>query len=326
MCILLASAAADRCGGGVCEGNGPEGRSLLQTDAASSLKQDYGTVNDDRDMAAETDDHERKSLTKTLDIDVKMMEGEFAKMNEKMKVIENTLGVTTASATSDATTEDKTEEASLQQTASEPNDSSLRARISTLETNVADLLSRTISVETDVGVAHTSLLDATTDPVIGLANRAIALHLKVHDLQGRIAKMEHEVVNGLKPDATLMEKEVDILDHKVNALKMNVQGPDSLLEVGASSEKGLKSQVSDLETRVGELLSTTAALETELHGPSNEPVTGEALLQEEKTNGNQGLAARMSALKEKVSNLKSRVFTLEHHVNGLVTGLYVEKK
>lgn len=324
MCILLASAAADRCGGSVCEGSGPEGRSLLQTDTASSLKQDYGAVNDDRDMAAETDDHERKSLTKSLDIDVRIMEGEFATMNEKMKVIENTLGVTTASGTSNATTE----EASLQQTANESNDSSLRARISTLETNIADLSARTISVETDVGVAHASLLDATTDPLIGLASRAIALHLKVHDLQGRIAKMEHEVLNGLKPDATLMEKKVEVLEHKVNALKMKLQGPDnsSLLEVGASSEKGLKSKVLDLETRVGELLSTTATLETELHGPSNEPVTGEALLQKEKTHGNQGLAARMSALKKKVSNLESRVFTLEHHVNGLVTGLYTEKK
>jgi len=317
-CILVATAAADRCSGAICDGNVPHGRSLLQKDAASSLKQDYSVVDDDRDIGAETDDKKRKSLTKSLDIDVKIMEREFTNMNEKMKVVEDTLGVTTTSSGKSDATEAKKEEASLQQTATEPSDS-LLARMNLLETNIADLLSRTEAVETEVGVARVSLLDVAKDPVMGLANRAIAVHVRVHDLQKRIAKMELTVINGLKPDAMLLKKDVETLEGKVNALRVSVQGPAaSLLGIG-SSEEGLKSQVSDLETRVGELLSTTTTLETEVHGPpsSNKLVSEEALLQEEKSHGKHGLVPRVSVLKDKVSNLKSRVFTLEHHVAGL---------
>merc|ERR1719329_817869 len=295
---------------------------LFEKDAAS-LKQNHFVASDHRDV----DDNERKSLTTSLDLDVKIMEGEFSRMNEKMRLVENTLGVAAAAsgATTEETTEETTEGTALQQTDVEPTDP-IRDRINLLETNVADLLSRTIAAETDVGIAHVSLLHTTTDPVIGLANRAITLHVKVHDLQGRIAKLEHTVVHSLKPDATLMTKEVEVLEGKVNGLKTSVQGANaSLLEVGSSSEEGLKSQEVDLETRVAELMSTTTSLETEVHGLSNQGVIEEALLQEESMHEEQGLAPRMSVLKVKVSKLKSRVFALEHHVNGLVTGLYVEK-
>merc|ERR1712062_359296 len=108
-------------------------------------------------------------------------------------------------------------------------------------------------------------MGTTDDPLMGMANRAIALHVKVHDLHGRTTSIEHTVLQSLKPDATLLTKEVEILEVKVKTLKTSVQGPSSLLSI-YSADGGLKTQVSDLETRVAELLSTTAMLETELHG------------------------------------------------------------
>merc|ERR1719331_2889465 len=148
----------------------------------------------------------------------------------------------------------------------------------------------------------------------------------------------------------LLKKEVGVLEKKVNTLKNSVQGAAaSLLAIG-SPEEGLKSQVADLEMRVGELLSTTATLETEVHGLSSETEvhgfssenglssetatletevqglssetevqglsseTEESLLQKEVPDGKRGLVPRVSVLKDTVSSLKSRVFTLEHHV------------
>merc|ERR1719331_2561996 len=98
----------------------------------------------------------------------------------------------------------------------------------------------------------------------------------------------------------LLKKEVGVLEGKVNTLKASVQGTAaSLLAIG-SSEEGLKSQVSDLEMRVGELLSTTATLETEMHGLSGKP-DEESLLQKEESNGKQRLLPRVKVLKDEVS-------------------------
>jgi len=294
----------------------------LQADAgnldAVSLKLDRQGADGDAGVVAEVDGNERKSLTANLNLDVRIMEEEVNDMRNKMKTIESSLGVaaTTQKASPDQATD---AEASLQQTGSDPAEPAstptsgdpgepLKTKVNLLETNVAELLSRTSAVETDVGAPNVNLLDVTSDPAMGMANRAIALHVKVQDLQRRITKMEHAVLVELEPDATLLTKEVETLEGRVKSLKSSVQGP-SLLELDRAGG-GLKSQVSDLERRVGALLSTTSALETELHGPAEASV----LLQEEK---HVGLLERTSTLKKKVANLKSRVFTLEHRVTGL---------
>merc|ERR1719201_3250441 len=119
-------------------------------------------------MATDFDDNSPKSLTTSLDLDVKIMAAEVADMQEKMKVIEDTLGV--------AATTEKKEKTSLQQTANERQDD-LQARMNLLEKNVADLLSRTTVVEKEVGVvevAQVSWLEVTKGPAMGLANRAVA--------------------------------------------------------------------------------------------------------------------------------------------------------
>merc|ERR1719331_2606377 len=113
----------------------------------------------------------------------------------------------------------------------------------------------------------------------------------------------------------LLKKEVGVLEGKVNTLKDSLQGGAASLLALGSSEEGLKSQVADLEMRVGELLSTTATLETEVHGLSSK--REESLLQKEEPYGKKGLVRRVSVLKDRVSSLKSRVFALEHHVTGL---------
>merc|ERR1719428_1956249 len=106
-------------------------------------------------------------------------------MQEKMKVVEDTLGV---AATAEkkvvedtqgvAATTEKKAKTSLQQAASERQDD-LQARMNSLEENVADLLSRTNVVEKDVGVAQVSLLEEVIKgPAMGLANRAITAQVK----------------------------------------------------------------------------------------------------------------------------------------------------
>jgi len=297
MCVLAVPVVADRCSGPKCEPV-TYGRSLLQADAgtfeAASLKLDRQGADGDAGVGAKVDGSEQRSLTANLNLDVKIMAQEVTDMRKKMETIENTLGGASV-------------KASLQQTASEPGEP-LKTKVNALETDVAELLSRISVVETDVGAPNVNLLDITRDPVMGMANRVIALHVKVQDLKRRITKMEHAVLVELEPDASLLTKEVEILEGRVNNLKSSVQGP-SLLELSLS-DGGLKSQVSDLERRVGTLLSTTAALETEMGGPAKTA----ALLQQEK---HVGLLKRTSTLKSKVANLKSRVFTLEHRVTGL---------
>merc|ERR1712185_635095 len=153
-------------------------------------------------------------------------------------------------------------DAAAEESSSSDGEDPLKARILQLEAHVADLLSRASVVESELGVPNANLLQLHEDPLMGMANRAIALHVKVHDLHGRTISMEHIVLQSLKPDATLLTKEVETLEVKVNTLKTSVQGPSSLLAIN-SADGGLKTQVSDLETRVAELLSTTAMLETE---------------------------------------------------------------
>merc|ERR1719183_3501427 len=212
------------------------------------------------------------------------MEHEVTNMREKMKVVEGALGVSpTGSAGGEKANGTAAEPApeALQQVSNDPapdegtsgdaateGSSStdgadpLKARILQLETHVVDLLSRTSVVESELGVPKVYLLQTTDDPLMGMANRAIALHVKVHDLQGRTTSIEHTVLQSLKPDATLLTKEVEVLEVKVKTLKTSVQGPSSLLSI-QSSDGGLKTQVSDLESRVAGLLSTTSMLETE---------------------------------------------------------------
>lgn len=316
LCILVMSAAADR------DASLPPGRSLLQSGAASSVK----VAAHDYDVSAESDDNDRKSLTPSLDLYVKIMEHEVTNMREKMRVVEGALGVS-ATRSSTASNVSTAANASLQQLATDPAASEsppsdaptdaaagsegadpLKARILQLETHVADLLSRASVVESEIGVPKVYLLQTSDDPLMGMANRAIALHVKVHDLHGRTTSIEHTVLQSLKPDTTLLTKEVEILEVKVRTLKTSVQGP-SFLSIG-STDGGLKMQVSDLETRVAELLSTTAMLETELHGT----VQSTVLLQ--KDDEKHGLVPRMSVLKSEVASLKSRVFTLEHRITG----------
>lgn len=308
----------------------PSGRSLLQSGAATSVK--VGVH--DHDASAETDS-DRKSITSSLDLYVKIMEHEVTSMREKMTVVEGALGVSATGASAGekaAETAPETTPESLQQVAADPapeegsgdaaaEESSssdgadpLKARLLQLEAHVADLLSRASVVESELGVPKAYLLQMHDDPLMGMANRAIALHVKVHDLHGRTTSMEHIVLQSLKPDATLLTKEVETLEVKVNTLKTSVQGPSSLLSI-QSTDGGLKSQVSDLETRVAELLSTTTMLETELHGTvQSDTVQTAALLQ--KVDEKHGLVPRMSSLKSEVASLKSRVFTLEHHITG----------
>lgn len=302
----------------------PSGRSLLQS-AATSVKVGIH----DHDASAETDS-DGKSITSSLDLYVKIMEHDVTNMREKMNVVEGALGVSgsagekgneTATApeaalqqiASDPATEEASGDATVEELSSSDADP-LKPRILQLEAHVADLLSRASVVESELGVPKAYLLQMHDDPLMGMANRAIALHVKVHDLHGRTTSMEHIVLQSLKPDATLLTKEVETLEVKVNTLKTSVQGPSSLLSI-KSTDGGLKSQISDLETRVAELLSTTTMLETELHGTvQTDTVAATALLQ--KADEKHGLVARMSSLKSEVASLKSRVFTLEHHITG----------
>lgn len=327
LCLCALGVAGDR------DVQVPSGRSLLQSGAAMSVKVGIH----DHDASAETDS-DRKSITSSLDLYVKIMENEVTNMREKMKVVEGALGVSADGVSATGGTGEKAAETapttapeSLQQIASDPaategsgnaaaeSSSSdgadpLKARILQLEAHVADLLSRSSAVESELGVPNAYLLQMHDDPLMGMANRAIALHVKVHDLHGRTSNMEHIVLQSLKPDATLLTKEVETLEVNVNTLKTIFQGPSSLLSI-KSTDGGLKSQISDLETRVAELLSTTTMLETELHGTvQTDTVATTALLQ--KADQKHGLVPRMSSLKSEVASLKPRVFTLEHHITG----------
>merc|ERR1719428_1814841 len=120
--------------------------------------------------------------------------------------------------------------------------------------------------------------------------------------------MEHTVIESFQPDATLLKKKVEVLEGKVNVLKSSEEEPTeeapSLLGVG-SSEEGLKSQVSDLETRMGKMLSTTARLESEVNGVVSQ-VTGEEVLESE-VNGDVSQVIGEEALESEVNGVVSQV-------------------
>lgn len=306
VCVLLVSVAAER--------SEVPSRSLLQKDAVVSASSQLEAA----------DDIDEKKPGMNLALDVKVMEQEVTIMREKMKVVQSTLGGISSEPSETASGTAKT---NLQQIDSDVG-KSLKERINALEESVADLLSRTGEVETDVGVPPevVYLLDITKneDSEIGLARRAVTLHVKVHELQKRITKMEYAVLVELTPSVNLLKKDAHVLEGKVKTLKAGVQGPAaSLLEIDRS-DGGLKAQVSDLEVRVGELLGTTATLETEINGitASGGGGGGGALLQKETTQAKAGvsklgLSDRVSDLKTIVSNLKSRVFALENRVRSL---------
>lgn len=224
----------------------------------------------------------------------------------------------------------------------------MKARITALEADAADMISRTSSLENVVrGQGGTIALASTFGAAADgddLESRVALVKTKVDDLKGRVTTLQH-VVTGLQVgkngESALLDKngkQMIPLKHRVVTLEQDLQvvkasvialettvgmesrpGPATLLERSAEAQAPavtLKVRVTTLESDETDIQSRVASLENVVRGKGGDIALSAVHSFVEKFRVDY-LEGRVGKLRIRMDELKGRVTSLQHVITGL---------